>query len=78
MNDLDALLKKLDPDVVKKLSGIAGSDAGKKLASRFSSLGKDDLIRQVSAMSREEKDALVSSVIKDPALVQKLQNFGRR
>lgn len=78
MNDLDALLKKLDPDVVKKLSGIAESDAGKKLASRFSSLGKDDLIRQVSAMSREEKDALVSSVIKDPALIQKLQNFGRR
>lgn len=67
MNDIEKLIKSLDPSVIKKLKSFSSTEEGKSLVSRFSSLSKDELVKKVTSMSEEEKESILSKLPINPS-----------
>lgn len=75
MNEIEKLIKSLDPSVIGKLKSFANTGEGKKIISRFSSMNKDELIKKVGLMTEEEKNAILSKMPVDPETAKKLKNL---
>lgn len=75
MNEIEKLIKSLDPSVIGKLKSFANTGEGKKIISRFSSMNKDELIKKVGSMTEEEKNAILSKMPVDPETAKKLKNL---
>ena len=75
MNEIEKIMKSLDPSVISKLKSFANTGEGKKIIDQFSSLNKDELIKKVGSMTDEEKKAILSKMPVDPGTAKKLKNL---
>lgn len=75
MNEIEKIMKSLDPSVINKLKSFANTGEGQKIISRFSSLNKDELIKKVGSMTDDEKNAILSKMPVDPETAKKLKNL---
>ncbi len=75
MNEIEKLLKNLNPSVISKIQSFAGSDEGKKLISKFGNINKDELIKKVSSMSDEEKRNLIAKLENNPSLKKTIEEM---
>lgn len=75
MNDIEKILKSLDPSVIGRIKKFAETNEGKKIISQFSSLDKEQLVKKVSTMSNEEKDAVLSKLPLDPHTAEKIKDL---
>lgn len=75
MNDLEKILKNLDPSVIGKIKKFAETGEGKKIVSQFSSLNRENLIKKVSTMSDDEKNELLSKIPLDKKTAEKLKDL---
>ena len=65
MNEIEKIMKSLDPSVISKLKSFANTGEGKKIINQFSSLNKDELIKKV----------ILSKMPVDPGTAKKLKNL---
>ena len=75
MNEIEKIMKSLDPSVINKLKSFANTGEGKKIINQFSSLNKDELIKKVGSMTDDEKNAILSKMPVDPETAKKLKNL---
>lgn len=75
MNELEKLLKSLDPDIVKKVTSFASSPQGEKLISQLSGGNKEELLKKVSSLSDKDKADLINKVKENPSLLSKLKGM---
>lgn len=75
MNELEKLLKSLDPDIVKKVTSFASSPQGEKLISQLSAGNKEELLKKVSSLSDKDKAALINKIKENPSLLSKLKGM---
>ena len=66
MTDIEKLFKSLNPDTVKKLSGLINTLPQDK---------KDELTKKVTSLSDDEKNALVKKAMQNPLLLSKLKEL---
>ncbi|MDP4132933.1 MAG: hypothetical protein Q8882_02860 [Bacillota bacterium] len=75
MNEFDKFIKNMDPKVLSKLQGFANTQEGQSLISKFNGMDKEALLNNISAMSDDEKNNLISKVSKDPDLINKIKGM---
>lgn len=66
VTDIEKLLKSLNPETVKKLTGLLSSLPEDK---------KEELTKKVTSLSDDEKNALVRKAMQNPSLLSKLKEL---
>ena len=66
MTDIEKLLKSLNPDTIKKHSGLINTLPADK---------KEELTRKATSLSEDEKNALLKKAMQNPMIAKKLKEL---